>query len=217
MSAAAITLTGADERTDLRSLVTLAERPGVEIGLLLSLSNSGNRYPGQQWLRFAVHQLGPRCAVHVCGSSARAALLSGSLPWIQDAGRLQVNGAIGEEMLRTLTSRFRVVVTQHRSGATLASLDALGPGEHQLLVDASGGRGLTPSKWSRPETSRAVGFAGGLGPDNLAEELTRIARFARVPWWVDMETKLRRDDWFDLPLAGQCVDLRDQWAEARAA
>lgn len=164
----AITLTGADERTDLPGLAVLADRPGVEIGLLLSLSNTANRYPGAEWLQRAVALLGSRCAVHVCGRVARAAALEGLLPWLRDAGRIQVNGAVDEWTLRTLTARFRV---------------ALGPGEHQLLVDAS----------------------GGLGPDNLAEELARIANFAREPWWLDMETKLRRDD------------LRDKWATARAA
>jgi len=80
------------------------------------------------------------------------------------------------------------------------------------LFDMSGGAGIVPNEWPvdepypyrlatsarRPEY---FGYAGGLGPDNLKEECTRIFKAAgsrRI--WIDMETKIRsRDDHvFDL-------------------
>jgi hypothetical protein len=50
-----------------------------------------------------------------------------------------------------------------------------------------------------------VGYAGGLGPDNIATELVKIRPSASSIWWLDMEGKLRIDDWFSVDLANQCV------------
>src|SRR5471030_3033761 len=56
----------------------------------------------------------------------------------------------------------------------------------------------SPDTWSRPATNKAVGFAGGLGLDNLRAEMCKIAIVAEGDWWIDMEGKLRKDDWFDV-------------------
>lgn len=132
--------------------------------------------------------------------------------WAQQGRRVTAEGACIYEVPREpqtvcLVGRHYVEVPEGRD----PPLDILGPGEHQLLVDASGGRGVSPAEWTRPNTTRAVGFAGGLGPDNLAGELPRIAAVARGPWWVDMETKLRTDDWFDIALAERCSDAFEQF------
>lgn len=208
MTTPAITLTGADERTDVASLSALVNRPGVEIGLLFSASNTANRYPSVQWLQAAVLCLRARCSVHICGKAARAQAAEGAHPWIQDAGRVQLNGHVGFFELMWWCDRYPTVVTQY---AFTPPLDVPVMG-NQILMDASGGRGVSPAEWWRPETKLKVGFAGGLGPDNLLTELPRIAAVARGEWWVDMESKLRRDDWFDAEIAGRCVDLRDKWA-----
>jgi phosphoribosylanthranilate isomerase len=69
---------------------------------------------------------------------------------------------------------------------------------HSLLVDGSGGRGLSPERWVKPTTSKRVGFAGGLGPDNISAEYARIKEVAEGDFWIDMEGKLRdENDWFD--------------------
>lgn len=60
------------------------------------------------------------------------------------------------------------------------------------LFDRSHGAGVTPDKWPAPfENQTWCGFAGGLGPGNITEELERIAAVAgERPFWVDMETRL---------------------------
>ena len=39
----------------------------------------------------------------------------------------------------------------------------------------------------------------------MSAELRRIVKVARDGWWVDMESKLRTDDWFDTRKAEECV------------
>lgn len=203
-----ITLTGADERTDIDALVELVHaNPLVEIGLLLTLSPEGcPRYPSLAWIDKAAAKLSGRCALHVCGAAARALLIDGGLATVtRHAPRVQVNGLLGAGEVETIAALVDTVITQHND-ANLALLSVRAR-NHQLLMDASGGRGLSPATWSPPDTEKLVGFAGGMGPDNLAAELARLAPVARDGAWVDMENKLRTDDWFDLAIARRCVEI----------
>ncbi|MBQ4855673.1 hypothetical protein IMW82_13425 [Rhodanobacter sp. B2A1Ga4] len=195
-----ITLTGADERTDIAALLQLlADHPTLEIGLLYSATPEGRpRYPSLDWIHTAARQLAGRCAIHVCGLLARAQLQAGELhALVRHARRVQVNGDVSREQLPLLAAQVHQLITQYSPRVTDLSLTGTA-GNHQLLVDASGGRGVGPSQWRRPATTKAVGFAGGLGPDNLASELERILPIARGDSWIDMEQALRTDDWFDL-------------------
>lgn len=203
-----ITLTGADERTSIDALVSLAlDCSVVEIGLLFTASPEGrNRYPSLDWLKDAAQALSGRCAIHVCGGAARAMLKAGELaPVTLHAPRVQVNGVIPPADLPSLADRVDTLITQHcpsNSGLVHAPVD-----NHVLLVDGSGGRGISPEAWERPSTNKDVGFAGGLGPGNLCDELCRIGVVASGEWWVDMEGKLRKDDWFDVAAARSAAEL----------
>lgn len=213
---ATITVTGADERTptsELLGLSRISER--VEIGLLYSETPEGrNRYPSVDWLRVTVEALGERCAVHVCGTQAREHVLSGPR-WITRAGRVQFNGWYAPVELKSALQHYQSIIVQHdcekRPDYTAYPLDGL-----SLLVDASGGRGILPARWERPDTSKPVGFAGGLGPNSLAVELPRIAKVAVEPWWVDCEGRLRTaDDWFDVVAAERSIRTFLAFCEAR--
>lgn len=194
-----ITLTGADEETVIDDLVSLvAAIPMVEIGLLFTATPEGvNRYPSMDWLTMAASALSGRCAIHICGGGARAMLLAGELSKLtRHAPRIQVNGVVGLGELANLAAQVDTLITQHclaNEGLVLADVK-----NHALLVDGSGGRGISPDNWSRPVTNKPVGFAGGLGLANLDTELCKIALVADGDWWIDMEGKLRVDDWFDL-------------------
>lgn len=210
-----ITLTGADERTDVARLVDLVQRhPALEVGLLYTATPEGRpRYPSLDWLQRTAAALSGRCAVHVCGTRARQQLIAGELEALTaHAPRIQVNGLLTADDVVACAERVGTLITQHHDkNAALASIVVR---NHALLVDASGGRGVMPEAWCRPRTVKAVGFAGGLGPDNLARELGAIGRVATASSWVDMEGKLRtiRDDqmdWFDIGLAEHCAAVFD--------
>lgn len=201
-----VTLTGVDARTYWNLLPK-----GCEIGVLFSLRPKGrNRYPSESQVWDIVSALYHRdfeVALHVCGSEARDKLLRGDFAAAGYLRRIQVNGTVSEDELRQLCRLYnkQQIITQ----ATPANEGLLGVNlrNHAVLVDASGGRGKSPEEWVRPRTSKPVGFAGGLGPDNLATELPRIAAVASGDWWIDMESKLRDDDdWFNVGRAHRAVD-----------
>lgn len=197
-----ITVTGADERTDVAALAKL----DAEIGLLYTASPDGrNRYPRWEWILEASLGLA-RASLHICGGRAREQLMQGSLP-VNAFQRIQVNGTLENRELRRICDLYpwHKIITQHvPSNRYLIPVDRE---NHVLLVDSSGGRGLSPEQWQSPVTDKAVGFAGGLGPDNLSDELTKIAAIARPGWWVDMEGQLRADDWFSIERAAECVEI----------
>jgi hypothetical protein len=140
---------------------------------------------------------------------------------------VQLNGWYAPKELRLALACYPEVIVQHNPESrpdytrdeyvdpdgNFQRLDRLA-----LLVDASGGRGVSPISWDRPNTRKPVGYAGGLGPNNLAKELPRIAAVARDPWWVDMEGKLRDEsDWFAVGLAEKAICAFLEWALIPAA
>lgn len=196
-----ITLTGADASTPVAALQRLLRGGGVEIAFLFSLDESGPRFVDLDWLRRTLPQLHGPLALHVCGASARRALVDGGLDGVlPHLARLQVNGPVSAGELPVLATRGLQLITQH--DAAHPSLAAQPLAGHALLVDASGGTGALPARWQRPATPKPVGFAGGLRLDNLSTQLPAIAAVAEGDWWIDLETGLRNaDDRFDPTLA----------------
>ncbi|MEJ6003822.1 hypothetical protein [Paucibacter soli] len=217
MNLSRITLTGADERTDLDGLVDLADRfTEVEIGLLYTVTPEGRpRYPSRDWLSRAASALSGRCAIHVCGMGARRELIAGDLADLtRHAPRVQVNGGLQVEEAEALASLVGTLMTQHNiANGSLLGVQAR---NHAILIDASGGRGTSPDSWVLPATEKQIGFAGGMGADNLFAEYTRISSLARPGSWSDMEGKLRIDDWFSLELAARCAEIHRHFARSMA-
>lgn len=217
-----ITFTGADERTNLPDLIYLASNPFVEIGLLYTANPGGrNRYPSMDWLlntAAGIKNAGGRVAIHVCGMKAREQLLAGELEnLVSCAHRVQVNGMLSAEEARAAAALVPALITQRNErNAALANLTL---DNHAVLVDDSGGRGISPLFWEAPSVPawKPFGFAGGLGPQNLSVELPKIREAAGhgvVRSWIDMEGKLRdENDWFDIERAKQCANIFRQTFE----
>lgn len=93
------------------------------------------------------------------------------------------------------------------------------------FFDASGGAGRVPTSWPRAEyvespgcegmkeTLCLHGYAGGLGPDNIIEQLPLIAAAAgEAPYWIDMETKVCVPErGLNLNACNRVVDLVRDW------
>jgi hypothetical protein len=214
-----ITLTGIDELTDILAVKAICdERPDVEFAALLTETPEGrNRYPSSSFICFAATLLDMQLAVHVCGSKARAALLAGNYDRIlHRTSRIQVNGRVTRNELFSILHHFpsQRIITQHNEANEDLADDSINYGylgsNHEILVDGSGGQGIVPDEWVRPNTSKYVGFAGGLSFMNLHEQIPRIAKVAQAGWWIDMESSLRnKDDRFDLDFARLAIRAKD--------
>ncbi len=203
-----VTFTGADPSCSVDALLGLLENaPGLELAFLYSETRQGSgRYPPARWIRETVTTIeqciGPgRVALHVCGRARFRFLDGGTVdPELGELGRfarIQLNGELTREhaeavetMMREHPERQLIVQCEH-SADLRAALPPFGSAL-QVLFDASGGRGILRASWPRPLEGHVCGYAGGLGPDNLAHELPRITQAAgAVPYWIDMEGKLR--------------------------
>ena len=85
------------------------------------------------------------------------------------------------------------------------------------LYDASAGEGILPETWREPVEHKYNGYAGGLGPDNLQDQLYKIAQVVGpLEIWIDMETRLRGDnDVFDLEKCRQVMRIVKEFNDVK--
>lgn len=194
-----ITFTGADEATDLEDLRWLASKG--EVGFLITLTPDGRkRYPRFEWVAKALQAINNPygVALHICGSGAKRMLFEDDEPLaelLESVHRIQINGDVSPDQIVDVCERYEwlTVITQHtersESLAWTPTCD-----RHSVLVDSSGGREVLCKHWPSIQTTKPVGFAGGLGPSNLEVEIPRILKVAKPGWWVDMEASLRDEN-----------------------
>ena len=86
----------------------------------------------------------------------------------------------------------------------------------QLLFDASGGKGELPRAWQSPvyPIFHQQGYAGGLRPENVSENLDKISNVAgQFPTWIDAEGGLKTDDKFDSKRAAEYIRNTLAWEQ----
>ena len=214
------TLTGVDEHTPIHKIARLQRQyPFVEFGVLVSPKRAGTgRYPSYQWIDALLSDGAisrRQMALHVCGEAVER-LLSGAPDDMDRLSRLTRRVQLNFRYSPALRDRLAKLIYE-RPGATFitqyneANCDVWNEcpaPNHQVLFDRSGGRGITPDGWSVPHSRAQFGYAGGLGPENLAQQLPRIhAAAAGHNYWIDMESGLRTEDRFDLDKAEQVLEI----------
>lgn len=221
-----VTITGADDSISPEALISLTEKyPFVEWGVLFSGKKQGGpRYPSDRWMG-GLGQVAsklPNLCAHLCGKWVRDIVLEAEPGWwgkyaryVPIFKRIQLNfhgqfhkahPLFGEAILKLKRHEF---ILQH-DGVNDETILKLG-GELPVapLFDRSGGAGVVPASWPAP-IWKYQGYAGGLGPENIEEEIRRIGEAAgesRI--WVDMETRVRSEDdaVFDLEKVETCLKL----------
>lgn len=210
-----VTITGADDNTDIQQMMDLsAEFPFVEWGILISKKRSVNgfaRYPSYKWVELLIsNSLASKnrlhISTHVCGSWVKDMLVGDldwrDLPWCYEYGqRIQIN-THGEPHVSTtglLRSLFAFKKTefifQWDGVNNLLPYAVLAYGcKVSALFDRSGGAGVLPDRWERPSNEFWCGYAGGLGPDNVVDQVKNIELVCDKPYWIDMETRVRTAD-----------------------
>jgi hypothetical protein len=235
MKLSRVTITGADDSVEPPDLISLSKDfPFVEWAILFSPKKAGvPRYPSAGWrdaLTAACEDTPVHLAAHVCGDWARQFLVGvNNLPDLSTFQRVQINFRASEtpcdvaafsHALRGLAGK-QVIFQLDVEGRNevfekMARLDYGSVVEFALLFDGSGGTGVLPAQWRAPSyyrmdgSLRDHGYAGGLGPYNLAVELPRIAAaVGEAHVWIDMESRVRTDDdrVFDLERVRQVLEL----------
>jgi hypothetical protein len=227
-----VTFTGVDANTNLTAIAYNIMRPRVEVewGFLYSPSKAGkeNRYMTWSDILLAAKEIkrishNVPLALHLCGSSVMS-YLNGLLVVGDLFDRIQLNfnhkkgnvdtGVLSMVLNGNINGKHAIILQYNKSNHDLVHLFGQERDVH-FLMDQSGGRGI-----DRPVTdlslfngsvgfalfNGSVGFAGGLGPDNIKEKMKEYRQIAQGPFWIDMETKVRTDDWLDLDKCRRVLD-----------
>ncbi len=232
-----VTITGADNNTDIKDLMKLSqEYPFVEWGVLISDSRMGSdRYPQFEWIKKIAYakQLihhDMQLSLHICGNLCRQ-ILKGEEPdllfqfpyLIGYFNRAQLNFNINNYeldyskfmkllfMIRN-NSETNIIFQYNQSNKDFVeSLIEFGDDNWNFLYDASGGRGVLRSDWSKP-LKKYTGYAGGLDPDNLEEEIQAILKVTKdVPVWIDVESGVRTNNKFDLDKVTKFLEISKKY------
>jgi hypothetical protein len=228
-------LTGIDEATPLVELAVVSDMyPYAEWGFLYSPKRQGTpgRYPSVARIQRAFKELPPyvRVALHVCGSGVSQLLggepvVSGLVEQVRTrGGRVQLNfdaaaGEVDLEQLRQfLLSRSDLMfITPHYESNKAVTQSLVGVENHAIVFDSSPGRDASPQAWQPPIESTLCGYTGGLGPDNLAQQLPRIYDVAgKCEFWINLEGRLRDEhDRFSMSYARKCLQIVSAEASER--
>jgi len=213
MSLKHITFTGIDSKTDIKTLQEITEKyPIVEFGVLTSYHyyDNGNRYI-EPILTDRLRDKKLNLSLHICGSAAHDAscgfwdkidgLMNGNLDIFN---RCQLNVANKNFNLvfcwRSCFENQEIIIQQHsinEINVFKSSLYLWNKEKFSVLLDASGGRGID-TQIEILDGDYKVGYAGGINPDNVEYKLSYLMDKVRGDFWIDMESGVRTNDWFDL-------------------
>lgn len=190
----------------------------------------------------------PNLSLHINGVWVRQLLLGSFIipaELLNCFGRVQLNFHAERticnppsfaDALTKLSGKYLIFQLDGEKGnAHLDAANGMEVGNCFGLFDVSGGAGVLPAKWPEPiyldvqpgdsgmgvESWDYHGYAGGLGPDNLAEQIplilkaaagTRYTNEGRI--WIDMETRVRSSDdrQFDLAKVRKCLEIAAPYA-----
>jgi hypothetical protein len=224
-----ITFTGIDGKTDLGELWEIQqEYPIVEFGVLVAKNwrENGNRYFNPSFLD-ALESRGLNLSAHLCGSVARAAIRGDwelyrdwarSYPYFFN--RCQINISLSKENPEKITiddcaHSFNEIILQQKDIRHLnlfhnSQKKNYGEPDISVLLDASGGQGIN-TEIEVLSGNYKVGYAGGINPDNVYEKLKYLLTNEQVgDFWIDMESGVRTDDWFDTAKVRQVLKEYDR-------
>jgi hypothetical protein len=224
-----VTVTGADDSIDPKNLLDLSKKyPFVEWGILLSFSSQGGcRFPSLGWVdKLKDVSSGLNLSGHLCGKYVRD-IVKGELTVNTDLlpfNRYQINfhGVKSEPEEKFHTELPNILKQTNKQYIFQADLvnESLFWDMYKKevnvvpLFDLSHGAGVAPSEWRKPFDKIMCGYAGGLGPGNLKEQLEKILSITgNSDIWIDMETKVRSnyDRQFDLGKVETCLKIAKEF------
>jgi hypothetical protein len=207
-----VTITGADDNTNIEDMVHLSEKyPFVEWGILIG-SGECERFPSVDWIS-SLSGRGLQLSLHVCGHQLRM-LSQGSFAIKDKMGdlyrmfdRVQLNfhgltswDGCGSNILKAMSYDYlswspEIIFQADNVNEELVE-DCISSFRCSYLFDGSHGAGIAPDKLRTPDSlpyQLPCGWAGGIGEDNIVKTIEEIESFHDKPYWIDMETKVRSE------------------------
>jgi len=203
------TITGADDSVSVKELNEISKDfPFVEWGILMSANARDGipRFPSDAWQgELAREGKGLNLSAHVCGQWVRA-IARGGMPenfWRHAFRfpRVQLNfhGQTHEfspEFYVKMKRLTQQIIFQIDDVNNAVFQEALRLGVNAVpIFDLSHGAGILPAAWPKPVPGVLCTYAGGLGPENLKDQLKRIEDVVGDQTiCIDMETRVRSAD-----------------------
>lgn len=226
-----VTITGADDSISPAALIPLNDKyPFVEWGILVSQRNYGNnRFPTSNWLKqlskLFNHEIKLSC--HLCGKYVRE-LTHGNNLAMRELGfvwnifqRIQLNfhaiPHIATESLNGILQDWsdkEFIFQYDNVNNEIAHLAIKRGIDCSILFDTSGGAGILPNSWPEPIEEIKCGYAGGISPENIEEQMKLINNIVgEKQTWIDMETHVRsnNDYQFDLEKVEKCLEIASKF------
>ncbi len=229
-----VTITGADDSVDPYSLVDIsAKYPFVEWALLSSRASIGKpRFPSTLWIKELAALSAPiKVATHLCGAYVREYLL-GDVKFKKEifqllclSARIQINThGVPHEFneplfIDALRNNYTIQHIFQYDDVNTNIINAAIQSKCvnvQALFDLSHGDGILPAHWPDPIAGIRCGYAGGLSPDNVEENIIKIEnKTVGKPVWIDMETHVRsnNDRQFDLNKVVAVLDIAKHYIQ----
>lgn len=219
-----VTFTGPDDSVLAKDIKRVAKKyPDTEWGILFGANDRGSsRYPSRLWLETELPKLkGLNLTAHLCGRWVYDLVLRGDFTWIYAYDsisklfqRVQLNfhgqqfpPAPPSFLPRIQDAPYQFIFQNDEVNGHL--MGSVGAEKRVRLFDVSHGAGVLPSvtgtadgtsSWPKRTMYEYMGYAGGLGPNNIKEQLALIEKAANPqafgPYWIDMESRVRTQDSF---------------------
>ena len=215
MEISKVTITGADDRTDIGKLIELSRKyQFAEWGILFSKSKEGQqRYPSKEWIDELLKN-DIKLSAHFCGWFSKEVLENKNLDLIKalfssNFKRVQLNynfkNSHGWSLAHILdfanSYEIEIILQHNRSNKKYLDnfLSQKPPSNINFLYDASGGRGTEIVNIPPPIIDHYTGYAGGIGLENIQEVCHKIQNLGdESKVWIDLESGARTNNEFDL-------------------
>jgi hypothetical protein len=223
-----VTITGADDNTDVEDLKRLTKDfPFVEWAILIANQDreGTERYPTLDWrMKFSLLQSPyttrePYTAAHLCGGKVEEYLDYKYEVPLYDRIQLNVR-EVPKPMAHKIlgraayeSGRGRDIIVPIKASTQDVWKDFHFYPNITYLYDSSGGRGQTPKVLRRPISGVRCGYAGGLGPDNIKDMLKMFSHIVEQGLvWIDMESNVRTDGKLDMAKVEHVLKEAKQYA-----
>lgn len=219
-----ISLTGADDKTNIKDLEILSSKyPLFECAVLIfPESRISDRNPTAGWRKYLYKSSVKNKAVHLCGTSINdfAQQKSIIMQDIEKVQRVQINlharwasEKLYEQLVKVVQRNPQIeFITQHNEQNKPYFHYWGNVANHSFLFDSSLGKGICPNRWNSPVKNKSCGYAGGLEPDNIVENLCKIFSVVNDElFWIDMESGIRTDNKFDLQKCEDVLQVSTDW------